>query len=146
MNKIQKILAGILLVALVLSLHGIYRFTEIGRDDGFSPGDFLTVDAESPPPPDSSDLPETNFALRFLSQEEQRELQFELAVDLNTADLEELQRLHRVGESTARNIIRHRETHGPFRSENDVLDVSGIGPTTLDGFRGEARIGDTLIE
>lgn len=146
MNKIQKILAAVLLVALVLSLHGIYRFTEVGRGDNFAPGDFVTVDAEGPPPPDSSDLPETNFALRYLSPQEQQELQFELAVDLNTADAEELQRLHRVGEATARNIIRHRDTHGPFRTENDVLDVSGIGPATLDGFRGEARIGDTMIE
>ena len=32
-----------------------------------------------------------------------------------------------VGPALARRIVAHRETHGPFRSPADLLQVSGVG-------------------
>ena len=56
-------------------------------------------------------------------------------IDINSATAEELERLPSIGEVKARSIIRHRETSGPFSSVEDLLEVLGIGPATLDAFR-----------
>ena len=62
-------------------------------------------------------------------------------VDLNTADLAELERLPGVGPSTAQAILDHRESNGPFRSVDDLLDVRGIGPAKLAALRDVAVVG-----
>ena len=56
-------------------------------------------------------------------------------VDLNTATAEELDRLPGIGPATAEAIIRHRETHGRFRSVTDLLEVRGIGEAKLEQLR-----------
>jgi competence protein ComEA len=56
-------------------------------------------------------------------------------IDLNTADLAELEELPGVGPSTAQAIIDHREANGPFLSVDDLLDVRGIGPAKLEALR-----------
>lgn len=56
-------------------------------------------------------------------------------VDINTADAALLQTLDGVGPALAQRIIDYRNEHGPFRSVEELLEVKGIGETTLDGFR-----------
>ncbi len=56
-------------------------------------------------------------------------------VDLNTATAEELDTLPGVGPSTAAAIIDHRESSGPFRSVDALLDVRGIGEAKLEALR-----------
>ena len=58
-----------------------------------------------------------------------------LAINLNTATAEELQRLEGVGEVLSGRIIAYREKHGSFRSIEDLLDVQGIGTTRLEKWR-----------
>ena len=48
-------------------------------------------------------------------------------VDLNTADLEALCTLPGIGESLAGRIIAYREANGPFRTIEQIMEVSGIG-------------------
>jgi competence protein ComEA len=55
-------------------------------------------------------------------------------VPINTASLEELQRLPRVGLKRAQQIIDER-TKSPFRSIEDLRRVSGIGAKTLESLR-----------
>lgn len=53
-------------------------------------------------------------------------------VDLNLASRVELVQLPRVGPALADRIIARRETVGPYRSVDDLLEVPGIGEVTLD--------------
>lgn len=56
-------------------------------------------------------------------------------IDINTATAAELETLPRVGEVLAQRIVDYRTANGPFATVDDLLDVSGIGQATLDGFR-----------
>ena len=56
-------------------------------------------------------------------------------VNLNTADLAELDTLPGVGPATAQAIIDHRTRNGPFRSVEQLLEVKGIGPAKLAELR-----------
>lgn len=56
-------------------------------------------------------------------------------VNLNTADPAELETLPRVGPELAQRIVDWRESNGPFRSVDDLGQVSGIGEKTLEGLR-----------
>jgi len=61
------------------------------------------------------------------------------SVDVNSAPVEELAQLPGLGPSTARRIVLHRTTRGPFTSIDGLLDVPGIGPATLERLRRHVR-------
>ena len=61
-------------------------------------------------------------------------------VDVNTAGLDELQRLTGIGPALAQRIIDYREEHGPFQSVEDLLEVKGIGEATLEKFREDVTL------
>lgn len=52
-------------------------------------------------------------------------------VDVNTATLAQLEALPGIGPALAQRIVEHR----PYRSVDDLLEVSGIGPATLEKIR-----------
>lgn len=56
-------------------------------------------------------------------------------VNINTAGMEELQRIPGVGPVTARYILDYRTEHGRFSSVEDLLMISGIGEKTLARMR-----------
>ena len=56
-------------------------------------------------------------------------------LDLNTATAEELDLLPGIGEVLAGRIIQYREEYGPFQSPEDLLNVDGIGESTLADIR-----------
>jgi competence protein ComEA len=60
------------------------------------------------------------------------ESQDSLRVDINTADIEELDELPEVGPSTAESIIQYRQTNGQFSSVDELEEIPGIGPETLE--------------
>lgn len=53
-------------------------------------------------------------------------------VYINTATSEELQTLPGIGETTAQAIIDYREQNGAFASPEDLDEVDGIGPSTIE--------------
>jgi competence protein ComEA len=56
-------------------------------------------------------------------------------VNLNSATAEELQTLDGVGPATAADIIDYRTQNGGFRSVDDLDQVPGIGPKTMEALR-----------
>ena len=56
-------------------------------------------------------------------------------LDINSATAAELETLPQIGEVRAGDIVAHREANGPFATVDDLTDVSGIGPRTLDTIR-----------
>jgi competence protein ComEA len=56
-------------------------------------------------------------------------------ININTASETELETLPDVGPVTAAAIIDYRTQNGPFTAVDDLIDVSGIGPATLEQIR-----------
>ena len=52
-------------------------------------------------------------------------------VNINTAALEELDTLYGIGPALAQAIVDYREAHGDFQRPEDLMQVSGIGPSTF---------------
>jgi competence protein ComEA len=56
-------------------------------------------------------------------------------VDVNTADVGELESLPGVGPATAAAIVAYRDEHGPFATVDQLLEVPGIGEAKLAQLR-----------
>lgn len=56
-------------------------------------------------------------------------------VNLNTASINELTALKGIGEKKAQAIVDYREKQGKFTTVDQLADVSGIGPATLEANR-----------
>ena len=61
-------------------------------------------------------------------------------VSINTATLEELQRIPGIGEVTAQKIIDYRAEIGVFTSFDQLLEVKGIGEKKLETIKEYATI------
>ena len=57
------------------------------------------------------------------------------SININTANQKELEKLPRIGPSTAKNILEYREKNGSFKSIDELDKVKRIGPKTLDLIR-----------
>ncbi len=53
-------------------------------------------------------------------------------ININTATVAELTQLEGIGRAYAERIVVYREAHGGFKSLNDLKNVKGIGPKTLE--------------
>ena len=53
-------------------------------------------------------------------------------ININTASVEELVQLERVGQNYAERIVAYREQNGPFKAPEDIMLVAGIGPKTFE--------------
>jgi competence protein ComEA len=60
---------------------------------------------------------------------------FDYPLNLNTATQAELESLPGIGPTKAMDIIAYRDQVGPFKTVDDLLNVTGIGPSTLDAIR-----------
>jgi competence protein ComEA len=58
------------------------------------------------------------------------------AVNINTANLAELEALPEIGPVKAQAIIDYRNANGPFKSPEDVMKVSGIKEGTYGKIKG----------
>ncbi|MBA3737632.1 MAG: helix-hairpin-helix domain-containing protein [Actinobacteria bacterium] len=61
-------------------------------------------------------------------------------ININSASATELETLSGIGEVLAATIVEYRDQNGPFASVEDLMDVSGIGPATLDEIRDQVTV------
>jgi competence protein ComEA len=61
-------------------------------------------------------------------------------VNINKANSAQLQTLNGIGPSKADEIIKYRKAHGGFKSVDELVEVKGIGPKTLQKFKGQVSI------
>jgi competence protein ComEA len=61
-------------------------------------------------------------------------------ININTASATELETLSGIGEVLSATIVEYRTQNGPFASVDDLLDVSGIGPATLEEIRDQVTV------
>ncbi|MGQ2282118.1 helix-hairpin-helix domain-containing protein [Apilactobacillus kunkeei] len=63
-----------------------------------------------------------------------------IKINLNTADLNELQRLDRVGEKKAQKIIDYRNQHNGFHSIDEIKHISGFGDKTFERLKDSLEV------
>ncbi len=54
------------------------------------------------------------------------------ALDINTANAQELTQLNNIGLKKAQQIVDYRNLHGQFTSIDDLKNVKGIGEATIE--------------
>jgi len=52
-------------------------------------------------------------------------------IDINSASVQELQKLPQIGAAVAQRIVDYREKHGKFSKIEDIMKVKGIGEKTF---------------
>ena len=66
----------------------------------------------------------------------------EKKVDINTATLEELQELPRIGIKVAQRIIDYRMKNGKFKKIEEIMKVRGIGEKVFNELKDRITVGD----
>ncbi len=61
-------------------------------------------------------------------------------ININTASLEELDKITGVGPIIGQRIIDYRNTNGPFQKIEDIKNVKGIGDVTFEKMKDEITI------
>ena len=61
-------------------------------------------------------------------------------ININTADLNNLQTLNGIGESKAKAIIEYREKNGNFKTIEDIKNVPGIGDSTYENIKNNITV------
>jgi len=62
-------------------------------------------------------------------------------VNINTAGIPELDLLPGIGQAKAADIVKYRDTHGPFRRVEDLANVRGVSPGRVEKLRALITVG-----
>lgn len=129
----EKIILG----ATALFLSGLCLFSFVPTVQTVIPES--TIEEEAPASQSVTTTTQTTISTQAsVSQEEIT--QETLLVNINTADLDELDTLPGIGEALGQRIIDYRTEHGDFASVEDITLVSGIGDVTLSKLQDYATV------
>ena len=56
----------------------------------------------------------------------------ETKININSASVDELVQLDRVGQKYAERIVAYRDSNGPFEAPEEIMQVAGIGEKTFE--------------
>ena len=71
-------------------------------------------------------------------------IDFGLPLDLNRIEVGDLVLVKGIGETTAKSIVRFRETHGRFKTVDELLKVEGIGEGRLQSLRTHFMVSNSV--
>jgi competence protein ComEA len=63
-------------------------------------------------------------------------------ININTATIEEMETLPKIGPVLAQRIVAYRERHGPFQRADQVMVVERIGPAVYEAIRYLVTVGE----
>ena len=63
-------------------------------------------------------------------------------ININTASVDELQKLPRIGDSVAQRIVDFRKKNGPFQKIEEIMKVKGIGEKTFEQIKDKITVGN----
>lgn len=67
-------------------------------------------------------------------------------VNINTADAKTIgEALSGIGLKKAEAIVKYRETKGAFKTADDLVNVDGIGPKTVEKIKNDVLLSDAVI-
>lgn len=112
-RSFKQFLGSVLLVLIVFA--GTYLFRHVFRSDSESIRSFEIADIAPSKPQDYI----------LLGRK----------IDINSATAEIFETLPGIGPNVAEEIVRYRGSHGPFTSVEDLDNVKGVGPKTLEKIR-----------
>lgn len=116
---------------LILAAGGLSTDADLDRINtiaALQDGDYYYLPAAGQAIPETA----TNAPSNITSEHDSA---FTYPLDLNTATQEELESLPGIGPSKAADILAYRDSHGPFLSLDDLVNVPGIGEVTVDSLR-----------
>jgi len=64
-------------------------------------------------------------------------------IDINTATVQELTQLNKIGPKTAELIVKYRELNGLFKKPDDIMNVKGIGASIWELNKDRITVGET---
>lgn len=64
----------------------------------------------------------------------------EKTININKANIEQLQNLNGIGESLAQSIIQYREENGKFNTIEDLMNVPGIGESKFNTIKDYIKV------
>ncbi|HEY8421824.1 MAG TPA: helix-hairpin-helix domain-containing protein [Thermoclostridium sp.] len=113
---------GIIMLIMILILWGWYL--KANRVEVFDAGKKQTEEQTSM----DEEQHETNDNITGSAKENSKEPFY---ININTADIDTLTKLHGIGKVKAKAIIEYREQNGPFNKIEDIKNVKGIGEATF---------------
>jgi len=61
-------------------------------------------------------------------------------VNVNSANSAQLQTLKGIGPTKAEEILKYRKSHGVFKTVDELVNVKGIGPKTLEKMKPQLAV------
>jgi competence protein ComEA len=62
------------------------------------------------------------------------------AININRANAAQLQTLHGIGPVKAQEILKYRKLHNGFKSVDELVNVKGIGPKTVQKLKSKVSV------